>query len=73
MDFQIERGVLTSYTGMSSDVIIPAGVKKIEAFAFNRNEKIRKVTIPEGVTEIDGFTFIECPNLEYVKMPDTVV
>ena len=34
-DFVIAKGVLTKYNGPGGDVVIPAGVKKIEKKAFS--------------------------------------
>ena len=38
-DFVIENGVLTKYTGIGGDVVIPEDVKEIGAHVFEGNKK----------------------------------
>lgn len=44
--------VLLAYSGKESEIQVPAGVKKIGAYAFCNIENLRKVVLPEGLTEI---------------------
>ena len=59
---------LTKYIGTEADVVIPKGVKTIEAFAFLECSHIRsvsyignakKIIIPNSVTEIGERAFYE--------------
>ena len=75
-NFQVEDGVLKSYAGFSSDVVIPEnlGITRIgkNAFKLNYNGSPRSVTIPEGVTAIDDRAFDGCMNLAAVDLPTTL-
>lgn len=73
--FDPETGTITDYTGVSSDVRIPAAIGgKIvtrigkKAFQFKR---IRSVVIPAGVTSIGDYAFAD-NNLESVVIPRNV-
>lgn len=71
--FQIENNVLDSYTddGVTTEVVIPDGIRMIEADAFENCETIKSVVIPEGVERIyDAFT--GCINLEKIVFPDSL-
>ena len=53
-------------------VIIPDGVKKIGAFAFDNCENLAKVTIPESVKSIGDGAFSRCENLKTVTISEGV-
>ena len=66
-EFSITKsGVLKSYNGDASDIVIPDGVKKIGSMAFFMNSGITSVTIPGCVTEIGESAFGNCNVLEKV-------
>ena len=66
-EFSISSGgVLLSYNGTSSDVVIPSTVIEIATDAFRDNDKIRKVTIPNSVRKINEYAFWDCDNLQEV-------
>lgn len=71
-DFAIRNGVVTKYTGIGGNVVIPAGVTAIGHQAFAGLNKVYSVTIPEGVTQIDTYAFSDCTGLERVVIPDSV-
>ena len=65
-DFVIENDVLAKYEGAGEDVVIPEGVKKIDASAFYGCESLGSISIPEGVAEIGRYAFDDCPSLARV-------
>jgi len=71
-DFVIENRVLTRYTGIGGDVVIPEGVTEIgyEAFYWCRN--LQSVVIPKSVAKIGREAFYGCSNLQSVVIPKSV-
>lgn len=68
-DFTITKsGVLKSYQGNNSSVVIPDGVKKIGSMALYCNSDVISVIIPGCVTEIGESAFGDCAELESVKI-----
>lgn len=62
--FDITDGVLESYIGNLSDVVLPDDVRVIDNNAFHENRLVKNLVIPEGVVEIrDGVAF--CESLDY--------
>ena len=74
-DFLIVGNVLYGYYGFDAHVVVPRGIKKIGASAFNvhYNEFLTSVTLPDGLEEIGWDAFMNCHNLTSVSIPDTVV
>lgn len=68
----IINNILLDGTACTGDVVIPDGVKAVEAHAFYQCEGITSVEIPEGVTYIGLDAFYKCSNLESVTVPDSV-
>ncbi len=69
--FTIEDGVLKSYFGNDSKLIIPEGVKVIGDGAFNLGGyEIEEVIIPKGCLYIDSTAFVGCDKLKKVIIPD---
>ena len=56
-DFVIENGVLKSYKGTDSNVVIPDEVKKIGKNVFADNKTMKTIVIPKGVKEIGESAF----------------
>ena len=71
-DFTIQNGVVKSYDGSTTDVVIPDGTTSIAEAAFYFDENITSVTIPDSVTRIDAIAFRGCKNLKRVKMGKSV-
>ena len=60
--------VLRSYGGTDETiVIIPEGVKKIGANAFNNDHTIEKVVFPESIESIEKHAFVNCDHLKSVE------
>lgn len=54
-----DHGIL-KYTGKAASVTIPAGIRKIGAYAFYDNRKITRLILPEGLVEIGKESFSRC-------------
>lgn len=65
------HNIVYDYIGEDSEAVIPQGVKKIEASAFQNNKTMRSITIPESVTEIGAFAF-QCSNIRQISIPKKV-
>ncbi len=65
-------GILIAYSGMTSKVEIPEGVKQIGAEVFKDNKRITSVRLPESLTVIGEDAFAGCSNLVSVSMGSNV-
>lgn len=63
---------LIKYNGTSEKVVVPNGVKKIEANAFSWNASIKEVVLPYGLQKIGDNAFVHCYSLEKIEIPSTV-
>lgn len=71
--FSKDKKVLVGYPGgMGKDYIIPKGVTKIEACAFEYCAKLTSVTIPETVKNIRPFAFANCTSITSITIPKSV-
>ena len=71
-EFLIEDGILKSYGGTGSHVVIPSTVTKIGEKAFYKNETLKTIVIPASVTEIGKESFAYCTSLVSVTMPNSL-
>jgi len=71
-DFEITNGVLESYKGKDSQVVIPEGVTAIGLGAFRDCTSLTSVTIPDSVKEIGICAFEGCTSLVSVNIPEGV-
>ena len=55
-----------------TSIVIPEGVKTIEADAFHACDGLTDIVIPEGVETIDARAFASCKNLKSVTLPATL-
>ena len=66
-----QKSSLSAYIGQNSDVVVPTGVKTIEASAFAYSDVI-SVVIPDGVVSIGNRAFRSCERLTSVTIPESV-
>ncbi len=66
--FDIQNGVLVSYSGSDSDVTIPENVAKIGANAFADCDTLAAISLHAGVTEVCDHAFLNCLNLTTVNV-----
>lgn len=71
--FVIENGVLVSYTGNDSHVVVPDGVARIGENAFMGNETLTSITMPESVDFICSGAFKNCCRLTDISFPKTLM
>ena len=71
-DFIIEDGVLTKYIGAGGEVVIPEGVVKIGARAFENCENLTSVCIRGDVREIEYLAFNGCTGWTAIDVPEGV-
>ena len=86
LDFTIENGVVTGYTGSDTNVVIPSTysisnglivegtdytVTGIGESAFEGNASITSITIPESVASIDDRAFYDCAGLRGINFNAT--
>lgn len=67
------NGILKSYSGRDTTVIIPEGVTNIGNSAFWQCESLTDVTIPASVTSIGYKAFYACDRLSNVTIADGVM
>lgn len=65
----IINDILFSWRTAEGDVIIPDGVRSIDAMAFRGCETVTGITVPDSVTYIGDSAFSNCPNLVSVSLP----
>lgn len=71
-EFVIDGTTLARYTGQSSSVSIPVGVRVIADGAFADNSFVTDVTLPGTVDTIGYRAFAGCSNLKSIIIPDSV-
>lgn len=57
---------------ISGEIVIPAGITKIDMYMFNGCKNITKVTLPETIQIISRCAFEDCTNLESINIPNGV-
>lgn len=65
-EFGICEGILYDYSGDGGEVVIPDGVTKIGANAFQDRCDVTSLTLPASVTEIEGGAFEDCADLKEI-------
>ena len=55
-----------------TDLIVPEGVTKIGAHAFEGYEKLNSVVLPKGIDAIFKSAFRGCSNLKSINFPDSL-
>lgn len=69
--YSADGTTILSYTGRTTNVVIPEGVTSIAEGAFSNNRYVKTVVVPEGVTEIGANAFSN-KNITSVTLPSTV-
>ena len=77
--FSVEKGLLINNVKKSvvlseidvTDIVIPEGIREIEAWAFYYRN-ITSVVFPESLKTIGAAAFSKCNNLTEVNLPDTL-
>lgn len=64
--YHTAQKILYVYYADNSNFTIDKEIKKIGAYAFAKNKKLKTVKIPASVTEIGGAAFYQCKNLQKV-------
>lgn len=72
-DFQIEDGVLVSYTGKESYVEIPSSVYYIGDNAFENNSYVKTIMLTDNVKYIGNKSFYNCTSLNVLGGASSVV
>ena len=57
--------VLLSYYGTEEEIVVPSGIERIGAHAFN-SATAKNIELPETISSIGRQAFMNCPNLDYV-------
>ena len=71
-DFQIENGILKSYTGRQEQVTVPEEVRIVGENAFKGCVSLRKVVLPSGLEHILAGAFKGCRRLKEIAVPPGV-
>ena len=73
-EFIIKDGVLQSYRGTASDIIIPEGVHTIDSLAFlsHKKENIESIQFPSTLEIIEDWAFDQCDKLKRIVIPANV-
>ena len=70
-DFSIDGTTLFKYVGTGGAVVVPEGVTKIKAFAFDESN-ITSITLPQSLKEIAKYAFADCKQLKKIDLPNSV-
>ena len=69
-DYEIKKGTLTIAEGafmgctQLTGIVIPDGVKRIEAFTFDSCSSLRSVVLPDSIEYISDYAFLRCKALD---------
>lgn len=66
------RTTLIKYNGNAEKVVVPDGIRRIEASAFAGNTTLKEVVLPYGLEKIGDNAFVHCYSLEKIDIPSTV-
>lgn len=71
MEFEIENGILTKYSGESTNVVIPEGVTVIGENAFYGCQSLSAVKLPATLKRIEHGAFMDT-QIQAIDIPDSV-
>lgn len=66
------KTTLIKYNGTSEKVVVPDGIRRIEASAFAGNTTLKEIILPHGLEKIGDNAFVHCYSLEKIEIPPTV-
>ncbi|MDE7422602.1 MAG: leucine-rich repeat domain-containing protein [Lachnospiraceae bacterium] len=78
---KLSAGVF-GYTGNTADITVSSkvtingtsySVTKIAGWAFENNNKLKKVTLPNSISIISGYAFCNCTSLTTINLPSKLV
>lgn len=55
-----------------SQISLPAGLKRIEDFAFSQCKRLQSISLPEGLQSVGTFAFAACDSLRALRIPASV-
>ena len=55
-----------------TDIVVPASIKDVSAYAFYNAQNLTSVTFEDGATNIGSYAFYGCTNLGAVTLPGTL-
>lgn len=67
-DFIIQDGMLLSYTGTASEVVVPEGVTSIAALAFEGNKNMETLRLSATVESVNKDALADCISLNQVVL-----
>jgi len=70
-DFIIRDGVLSEYTGIGGNVVVPDEVQEI-GNVFQGNATLTSIVLPDTIKWLDNFAFANCVSLQHVRLPEKV-
>ncbi|MEG1923682.1 MAG: leucine-rich repeat domain-containing protein, partial [Clostridia bacterium] len=71
--FIINGTILSGYTGIGGDLVLPEGITEIANNALSSNGSITSIIMPSSLIKIGEKAFAGCINLQRVIMPDSVL
>lgn len=54
-------------------LLLPEGLLRLDAAAFEGCTSLRRVTLPAGLQELSSDTFSGCPKLQFVQLPESAL
>ena len=60
------------FSAGADTLVLPAGLRVIEEYAFYGDTSITSVALPDGLEEIGAYAFAGCTNLTEINLPDGV-
>ena len=55
-----------------SQISLPAGLKRIEDYAFSQCKRLQSISLPEGLQSVGTFAFAACDSLRALRIPAAV-
>ena len=68
----VKDGVLISYEGTDTELVVPEGITAIASWVFQHNDNYKSITLPYSLKKIGPYNFYYCKNLEKVVFEEEV-